>query len=153
MNKKAQIILISLFIVIALIVIILIYFAWPYLNEEPELISECLLDNCVARVIDGDTFMLRTGEYVRLICINTPERTDAGYFEATKFLQQLIENKEVRLEKDISETDKYNRLLRYVYINDSSGKEIFVNRELVQQGFAVIWRYPPDVKRCDEIAA
>jgi len=152
MNKKAKILIIYLSI---LAIIGITLFILVFKNENSIKVEEntCISDNCVSRVIDGDTFMLRTGEYVRLICINTPERTDAGYFEATKFLQQLIENKEVRLEKDISETDKYNRLLRYVYINDSSGKEIFVNRELVQQGFAVIWRYPPDVKRCDEIAA
>jgi micrococcal nuclease len=157
MNKRAQLILI-LIIILVIIAIILLIFAWPTLTKEYQATNteKCTADNCVERVVDGDTFMLRTGEYVRLICVNTPERTDTGYFEATKFLRDLIEGKPVRLEKDVSEIDKYNRLLRYVYINvtNSSGaiREIFINRELVQQGLAVIWRYPPDIKRCNEIA-
>jgi micrococcal nuclease len=47
----------------------------------------------------------------------------------------------VRLEKDISETDKYGRLLRYVYVGD-----LFVNAELVKLGYAQVATYPPDVK-------
>lgn len=47
----------------------------------------------------------------------------------------------VRLEKDISEVDKYGRLLRYVYVED-----LFVNKYLVEQGYAKVATYPPDVK-------
>jgi len=47
----------------------------------------------------------------------------------------------VTLEKDISETDKYGRLLRYVYVDD-----LFVNGELVRLGYAEAVSYPPDVK-------
>ena len=154
MNKKAQILLISLIIIGILILLLLLYVSRGY-NNEPSKIEECNSTNCVSRIIDGDTFVIRTGESVRLICINTPERTDTGYFEATKFLRDLIEDKEVRLEKDVSETDMYNRLLRYVYVNQTlengTIREVFVNRELYQQGYAEIMRYPPDVKRCDEI--
>jgi micrococcal nuclease len=164
MNKKAQIYLIAIMSILILALILIIYFYYPtiknYLKDtktsaENKVAEECISDNCAVDVLDGDTFRLKNGEHVRLICINTPERTDEGYFEAKDFLTELIEGKEVRLEKDVSERDKYNRLLRYVYINvtNSSGfsREIFVNRELVQQGFAVVWRYPPDVSRCGEI--
>jgi micrococcal nuclease len=152
MSKKTQILLVTIITVLIIASLILLYFLWPSLKDA-SLIEEdlCISDNCVLRVLDGDTIQMRTGEIVRLICINTPERTDTGYFEATKFLKDLIEGKPVRLEKDVSETDKYNRLLRYVYVNDSSGKEIFVNKELYKRGYADIMRYPPDVKRCDEI--
>ena len=47
----------------------------------------------------------------------------------------------MRLEKDISETDKFGRLLRYVYVDD-----VFVNEYLVRSGFANVSTYPPDVK-------
>lgn len=47
----------------------------------------------------------------------------------------------MRLEKDISETDKYGRLVRYVYVGDT-----FINLVLVQEGFASSYTYPPDVK-------
>ena len=106
------------------------------------------------RIIDGDTFELSTGEKVRLICKDTPEVNEKGYEEAKEFLSNLILNKEIRLEKDISETDKYNRLLRYAFISnpEDSTSEIFINKELVSQGYAEIMRIKPDVSRCGEIA-
>ena len=53
----------------------------------------------------------------------------------------MIEGKRVRLEQDVSDTDRYGRLLRYVYIGD-----IFVNAELVRRGLAYAQAYPPDTK-------
>jgi endonuclease YncB( thermonuclease family) len=94
----------------------------------------------VQRVIDGDTFKLTDDTIVSLIGIDAP---DAGEFcsaEATQKLTSLIAGKTVYLEKDVSETDIYGRLLRYVYVN-----EIFVNLELVYYGFAYAVSYPPDV--------
>ena len=120
------------------------------LPEQQE--KQNLPDNYVTRVIDGDTFVLATEERVRLICVDTPEIKEKGYEEATIFLESLILNKEVRLEIDISDKDRYNRLLRYVYVNDSGLEgEIFVNKEIVQEGYSDIFRYGVDVKRCGEI--
>lgn len=99
----------------------------------------------VTRVIDGDTFVIATGQRVRLIGINTPEVNQPYYLEAKQKLASLIENKEVQMEKDVSETDKYGRLLRYVYIDS-----LFVNAELVKEGYAQAFTYPPDVKHADE---
>jgi len=56
-----------------------------------------------------------------------------------------LENSVV-LAKDVSETDKYNRLLRYVYVKRDNGNLIFINDYLVRQGFAKASTYPPDVK-------
>ncbi len=104
----------------------------------------------VTRVIDGDTIevdIAGTIYKVRYIGIDTPELDDtrAEYCalaqEATRFNRQLVEGETVRLEKDVSETDKYGRLLRYVYVDD-----IFVNAELVRQGFAWAKVYEPDTK-------
>jgi micrococcal nuclease len=53
----------------------------------------------------------------------------------------LVLGKEVRLEKDVSETDKYGCLLRYVYIGND-----FINEELVKGGSAKVEPVPPDVK-------
>jgi micrococcal nuclease len=66
---------------------------------------------------------------------------EAFGLEAWQANCQLVEGKVVRLERDISETDKYGRLLRYVYVDD-----IFVNAELVTQGLAQAKAYPPDIK-------
>ena len=101
----------------------------------------------VTRAIDGDTIELENGQRVRYIGIDTPETVDPRKpvqcfgVEASNRNKQLVENKRVRLEKDISETDKYGRLLRYIYVGDT-----FVNLVLVQDGFAYSSTYPPDVK-------
>lgn len=100
----------------------------------------------VAKVIDGDTIQIETGQTVRYIGIDTPEtkdpRTEVQCFgkDAAAKNKELVEGKTVRLEKDVSETDRYGRLLRYVYVGD-----LFVNDELVRQGFAHASAYPPDV--------
>ena len=97
----------------------------------------------VTSVIDGDTIevVLAGQTYrVRYIGIECAEPGLYGSEQATQENRQLVEGKTVRLEKDISETDQYGRLLRYVYVGD-----IFVNAELLRRGVATAWTYPPDV--------
>lgn len=101
----------------------------------------------VIRVIDGDTIEIETGKKVRYIGIDAPElggkRKPVECFarEAFEKNKQLVEGKTVRLEKDVSQTDKYGRLLRYVFVDD-----LFVNQYLVAQGYAFASTFPPDVK-------
>lgn len=101
----------------------------------------------VKRVVDGDTIELSDDRRVRYIGIDTPEIVDPRKpiecfgREASDENKKLVEGKTIRLEKDISETDKYKRLLRYIFIGD-----IFVNDYLVRQGFAHASTFPPDVK-------
>jgi len=101
----------------------------------------------VTRVIDGDTIEIEGGKKVRYIGIDTPETVDPRKpvqcfgVEASNRNKQLVEGKKVRLEKDVSEIDKYGRLLRYVYVDG-----VFVNLVLVQEGFAYSYTYPPDIK-------
>lgn len=98
----------------------------------------------VIRIIDGDTIDVRFSdgreERVRYIGVNTPERGELCYDEATSANVALVKDQTVTLIKDTSETDQNNRLLRYVF----SGN-VFVNAELVRQGYAEARRYPPDV--------
>jgi endonuclease YncB( thermonuclease family) len=109
----------------------------------------------VTRVIDGDTIevdIAGTIYKVRYTGIDTPELDDkrpefcALAQKATRYNRQLVAGKNVRLEKDVSETDKYGRLLRYVYVGD-----IFINAELVRQGLAWAKAYPPDTKYQDTL--
>jgi endonuclease YncB( thermonuclease family) len=99
----------------------------------------------VIRVIDGDTIVLQNGKTVRYIGIDTPEiksKNSACYAQEAKSAnERLVLDKMVRLEKDVSETDKYQRLLRYVYVGS-----VFVNEYLVKEGYALLATYPPDVK-------
>lgn len=117
----------------------------------------------VTRVVDGDTFWVDDGSEkglkVRLIGIDAPEPRNTGtrpkgYFgaESTIYLQQLLKNKKVRLEYDVSRYDRYGRTLAYAYLEDG----IFVNAELVKNGFATVMTVPPNVKHQDtftELAA
>jgi len=109
----------------------------------------------VTRVIDGDTIEIEGGEHVRYIGIDAPETVDPRKevqcfgIEASKKNKEFVEGKTVRLEKDITDRDKYGRLLRYVWVDSpSAGSEqaLFVNLELVKQGFATSDSYPPDIK-------
>ncbi|MGB3347006.1 MAG: thermonuclease family protein [Candidatus Humimicrobiia bacterium] len=98
----------------------------------------------VTRVIDGDTIEvdLNGKAYkVRYIGINSPEYDQPFGDKATQANSYLVSGKTVILEKDVSETDKYGRLLRYVYVGN-----LFVNAHLVKFGWAQAATYPPDVK-------
>lgn len=101
----------------------------------------------VIRVIDGDTITIEGGYSVRYIGIDTPEvypQVEAFGIEAWQANRKLVEGKEVRLERDVTETDRYGRLLRYVYVDN-----IFVNAELVRLGLAQSKAYPPDTRYQD----
>ncbi|MFH1407113.1 MAG: thermonuclease family protein [Candidatus Omnitrophota bacterium] len=107
------------------------------------------------KVIDGDTITLENGETVRYAGIDTPEmskRTKAGWVsdpqpfapEAAELNRKLTENKLVRLEFDAQKKDKYGRLLAYCFVGDT-----FVNAKLVEEGLAILYTAPPNVKYAD----
>jgi micrococcal nuclease len=104
----------------------------------------------VLRVDDGDTIRVAVDGQtyrVRYIGIDTPELGALCYNEAMQFNSYLVTSQEkiVYLEKDSSEVDPYDRLLRYVWIIGPD-KYTMVNAELVAMGYAVAKAYPPDTK-------
>jgi len=128
-------------------------------TAEPELEEETTeefgyeIATCI-EVIDGDTIKVEIDGKtykVRYIGIDTPELhhpnkpVEEYAQEAYEFNKSLVDGKELKLVKDVSETDKYDRLLRYVYVGD-----LFVNAELVEKGYANASPYPPDVAYEDE---
>lgn len=121
-------------------------FRGPTSNNSDSALRSDLLAK-VIKVIDGDTVVLGPGQTVRLIGIDAPEKNDCFAQESTQELQRLIDGKEVRLEKDISETDRYQRLLRYIWID-----QIFINDQLVRGGFAKAYPYAPDLAYKDQFA-
>ncbi|HSN58681.1 MAG TPA: thermonuclease family protein [Clostridiaceae bacterium] len=109
----------------------------------------------VTRVVDGDTVVLSDGSRVRFIGMDTPESTTTTEFygnEASDYAKGMLTGKTVYLEKDVSETDRYGRLLRYVWlsipneISDSEIRSRMFNAILVLEGYAQSSTYPPDVK-------
>lgn len=111
----------------------------------------------VKEVVDGDTVILANGRHLRYIGIDTPESRikrnnqfvyDPQPFavEATQLNQSLVEGKTVRIEFDLDKKDRYGRLLGYCFVDD-----IFVNKKLLQEGFAVLYTYPPNIKYVDSL--
>lgn len=120
----------------------------------------------VTRIVDGDTVEVEVtgispgpgageaavGETytVRLIGIDTPESVKPGSpvecfgREAAAAATALLEGAEVRLVKDVEETDRFGRLLRYIYL----GEEM-ANARLVVNGYATAFTYPPNVRHSD----
>lgn len=98
----------------------------------------------VVGVIDGDTIAVELNGQIyslRYIGIDAPEPDQPFGREASEVSARLVGGQTVELEKDVSEVDRYGRLLRYVWIGDK-----MINRELVCQGYATVATYPPDVK-------
>lgn len=98
-------------------------------------------------VIDGDTIVIDTGQKVRLIGVDTPEkgdrRRDVEFYaiEAMEFLRNTVQGRRVCLKKDplhSKHTDDYGRLLRYLYL----GKR-FINKELLAKGYAYVFTSYP----------
>jgi len=93
------------------------------------------------RIIDGDTLIISTGETIRLIGIDAPERGRPYSKIAAEALESFVASKCLKLEKDIVETDKYSRQLRYVYADN-----LFVNEALVSNGLAKTLSIEPDTR-------
>ncbi len=109
-----------------------------------------VLDGTVIRVVDGDTIQVRIGarlEKIRYIGVNTPEvhhptkGQEPGGREASEVNRQLVAGKQVRLELDVRERDRYGRVLAYVWVGD-----LMINAELVRLGYAQVMTIPPNVR-------
>jgi endonuclease YncB( thermonuclease family) len=120
----------------------------------------------VVSITDGDTVrVVIDGEEYRLryIGIDTPESVapdtpvEPFALAATAANAALVEDETVVLERDVSETDRFDRLLRYVWLTpddsaapgDPDAAWRLVSLELVAAGLAEAVDYPPDTKYSD----
>lgn len=98
----------------------------------------------VVRIVDGDTIVVeRNNEEtkVRLLNIDTPEQGECLYDEATAHLTELIPpGTRVRLEYDQERQDRYGRDLAGVFT------DVFINEQMLIDGFARAVTYPPNEK-------
>ena len=106
----------------------------------------------VARVVDGDTFLLNTKEKVRLIGVDTPEKFTSNKLkkdaersqkdietiqklgeQSSNYVKKMVEGKKVILKTDkySAKQDKYGRLLRYVYLEDGT----CINSKIIEDGY------------------
>jgi len=112
----------------------------------------------LVRVVDGDTIRAVVGgveQRIRYIGMDTPESVAPGTpvepyaLEAAGENRRLLQSGDLILERDVSEVDRFGRLLRYVWVRHPSGEHTFVNLELVLHGYAQVATYPPDVRYAD----
>jgi micrococcal nuclease len=127
----------------------------PWATVKPALApSGAVEEAMVVRIVDGDTIVVSLGgtnRKVRYIGMDTPEEVDPNSpveplaAQAAAANESLVGGKTVYLERDVSETDRYDRLLRYVWLRDGATWTL-VNLELVRLGLAKAISYPPDTK-------
>jgi micrococcal nuclease len=106
-------------------------------------------DSCiVGRVADGDSFRCADGRRVRLIGVDSPESQQRPYGARARIalLEMLPSGAAVRLELDVAPTDRYDRLLAYVWVGP-----ILVNEAMVRDGWAVLYTVPPNVKYAERL--
>lgn len=133
-SKKGKV---ALFILANLLV-----WGFVYYRHQSKIVS---MQGVVKRVVDGDTFILTSGERVRLLLIDAPERaqlsTDGESIGlwSMQFLKQKLEGKRVQLE--VEGRDIYQRLLARVYL--PHGEE--VNAMMVKEGYALVYPYATSV--------
>jgi micrococcal nuclease len=110
----------------------------------------------IKKFVDGDTFWVNDGSEkglkLRLIGINSPE--PRAYFgrekepygkAASTHMIKLVGNSKVRLEFDVDSLDRYGRTLAYVFLEDGT----FINKKMIEDGYAQVATYPPNVKYVD----
>jgi micrococcal nuclease len=152
------------FMLMIIIFVIIQQFRKP---EDTTTVFNKGVDLFVERVVDGDTFVLSTGEKVRLLGIDTPEKYESKKLNkdaemsgqdkktikklgmlASDYVKGFVEGKKVRLEKEpnYDDKDRYGRLLRYIYLEDGT----FVNGKIIRDGYAQVYeKYP--ISKLDEL--
>ena len=111
----------------------------------------------VIEVIDGDTFVIGDDSdnkkdsesleiSVRILNIAAPDRGECYFEESRDALKELIEGKEVKLRKDVSGVDKFDRLLRHAFLTSNTEDEddILIAQYMVENGFAKAIPTAPD---------
>ena len=136
LTSKTPKLLIAVALVFGIAVGLLIGYGLWHESYTP---SDTLEKALVVSVIDGDTIELEDGNRVRYLGIDTPELGEYYADEAASRNRELVEGKIVELQSGKRDKDEYGRLLRYVYVNG-----IFVNAELVAQGYATAYIFDPD---------
>lgn len=135
--------------------LILLGLVTDYLAQQSAVISQPLISSSpvptgyvrVLHAVDGDTLELEDGRRVRYIGIDTPEtvhpkkKVQCYGPQASARNHQLVDGALVRLVKDVEDTDRYGRLLRYIYLEDGT----FVNWVLVAEGYARVYTWPPNI--------
>ncbi|GAB4252761.1 MAG: thermonuclease family protein [Thermoleophilia bacterium] len=125
-------------------------------SVPPTYPAQGVLEARLVRVVDGDTIIVQVKdgaeERVRYEGIDAPETVKPGSPvepfgpEAAEANAELLSAGTLRLELDVRQRDRFGRLLAYVFAG-----ELFVNEELVRQGYAHLSTFPPNVRYADRL--
>lgn len=128
-------------------------------SPQPDVDIPTVLSAHVTRIIDGDTasmnFRGATNEKVRFIGMDTPERGRPYFSEASHYAADQLQGKQVYLEIDVDERDRYGRLLAYVWLSpptsgtESEIREKMFNAKALLDGYAALLTVPPNVRYVD----
>lgn len=123
------------------LILLLIIVNYNFLDSKLEgfLIGNDIEYAEVTRIVDGDTIKINGNDTIRFLGINTPEKGELYYKKAKEFLEKLILNKTIKIERGKEDRDMYERLLRYVFLEDEN-----VNLKLVENGLANPYIYDID---------
>lgn len=106
----------------------------------------------VRRVVDGDTLKLESGDDVRLLGIDCPEKGEPFHEEASLFLSRLVaDGRDVTLEFDAERRDRYGRLLAFVFVERAASES--ANEALVRAGLAWCYEVAPNRRHRDRLRA
>ncbi len=138
-----------------IVTVISLSYAWS-LRTVPEVNKPVVNDAVyIEKVMDGDTVQVTINgkrEQVRLIGIDAPELGQKPWGKRSKkFLEELIAASgwQARIEYDIDKRDKFDRVLAYLW---GRGNKL-LNEEMLGNGYAVLFTFPPNVKHIDRLKA
>ena len=140
--KTSFIVLICTFVALVLLYFAIVLISNQNTSEDSDDNNNTPLSSGFIEIIDGDTFKMPDGEIVRLLCVDTPEKNQEGYDEATIFLTERLVYSGVDLNSDEglrlegNETDAYGRSLRWVYVDD-----VLINKEVIELGYGSLFEY------------
>lgn len=158
LNKKSQVSYVAFFV--SVLTFLSAIFAYFFTDQINTILNDSVAysDNfyIATKVIDGDTIEVENNGQrlkIRYIGIDTPESVkpdtpiECYGKEASEFNRNLVLGKKLRLESDVTDTDKYGRKLRYVYLEDGR----MVNEIILEEGYARLLTIPPNVKYVDKL--
>ncbi|MBS3072586.1 thermonuclease family protein [Candidatus Pacearchaeota archaeon] len=136
MTKKRYLRILELIILISLLIgLYLVNYYSPEKNEE----------KIVTKITDGDTIIVEGGEIIRLLGVDCDEKGRECYNEAKNFTDTMLLNKKVVLKSENEDKDRYNRGLRWVFLDGEN-----FNKILVEEGYCIA-RFDQDSRYKNEV--
>ena len=140
---------------IALLTVLSLLFSCMAQNASEGGKTEDNISAYIEKVVDGDTVeatIRGKREQIRFVGVDAPEFGQKPWGKRSrKFLEDLMSASgwQVRIEYDVEKRDKYDRILAYLWSRDNK----LINEEMLINGYAVLFTFPPNVKHVERLRA